>query len=288
MSIIRSAVTDVDYHDIYPHFVAEHLHIPEKVTDLFTTEAIWLQLSADIELRKLRKDVEVSCRKGCSYCCALYVGTFLTERLHILTHLLLFNADKYQIFKDNLFQWGNSFRKFLNVNGIKNTDILKKLDKKGRKVANKYMRAMIPCPFLSNNECMIYATRPVVCRAYFSLSDPVLCSKPGGSILKSSYSDSLNHQATDLMLSIEARYFTETTAMPLGYYFFINLPQIEKIALAIEEYAQTVPIDERPVCTHPYFKQLPIETMKKHPRWPVYQFLDKCYQAVYAAHSSPA
>jgi Fe-S-cluster containining protein len=42
----------------------------------------------------------------------------------------------------------------------------------------RYFRAGIPCPFLENESCGIYADRPVVCREYLVTSAPEHCSDP--------------------------------------------------------------------------------------------------------------
>ena len=41
-----------------------------------------------------------------------------------------------------------------------------------------YFRLGIPCPFLEDESCSIYADRPIVCREYLVTSPPVECSRP--------------------------------------------------------------------------------------------------------------
>ena len=41
-----------------------------------------------------------------------------------------------------------------------------------------YFREGVPCPFLEDSMCSIYANRPIACREYLAVSDPANCSNP--------------------------------------------------------------------------------------------------------------
>jgi Fe-S-cluster containining protein len=43
-----------------------------------------------------------------------------------------------------------------------------------------YLRLSIACPFLEDKRCSVYAERPLVCRNYMVVSDPVECGRIGG------------------------------------------------------------------------------------------------------------
>lgn len=47
-----------------------------------------------------------------------------------------------------------------------------------------YFREGVPCPFLEDSMCSIYANRPIACREYLAVSDPVNCSNPSAEGVK--------------------------------------------------------------------------------------------------------
>lgn len=83
----------------------------------------------------------ISCKKGCAHCCYIRVDVSKAEALTIL--------------------------QYCRENGIA-------ID--WDKVQRKAQETKAPCPFLgSENECTIYAARPVSCRKYFVLNPPEDC-----------------------------------------------------------------------------------------------------------------
>ena len=45
-------------------------------------------------------------------------------------------------------------------------------------IVRRYMALALPCPFLVDDACSIYAQRPFVCRQYLVTSPPALCESP--------------------------------------------------------------------------------------------------------------
>src|SRR5689334_20972621 len=45
-------------------------------------------------------------------------------------------------------------------------------------IVRRYMALALPCPFLVDDACGIYAERPFVCRQYLVTSPPALCEQP--------------------------------------------------------------------------------------------------------------
>jgi Fe-S-cluster containining protein len=45
-------------------------------------------------------------------------------------------------------------------------------------IVRRYMALALPCPFLVDDACSIYAERPFVCRQYLVTSAPALCEQP--------------------------------------------------------------------------------------------------------------
>lgn len=94
-----------------------------------------------------------ACSNGCSHCC--HMATTLSE-------------------EEAQFIGAMIGKEPLPVSGREDRDTL----------VGKYRN--VPCSFLDNGKCSIYAYRPVVCRTYFNISDhPELCdltNNPGASV----------------------------------------------------------------------------------------------------------
>ena len=52
----------------------------------------------------------------------------------------------------------------------------------GDELAAAYVAQGVPCPFLENERCTIYAQRPAVCREHLVTSPPPHCGEPGQEI----------------------------------------------------------------------------------------------------------
>lgn len=151
-----------------------------------------------------------------------------------------------------------------------------------------YGRHKISCPFLHKNECLIYVARPIVCRTYLSISQPIDCAT-SEQINKPMRADIIKTKALDLLSHSYREYsddFNEPELQPLGYFFAEHFSQINIILSAIEEYSQKIHIDDRPVCSHPNFHDIPISAQIRHPYWPIYHFLANCLNNFDRATSS--
>jgi Fe-S-cluster containining protein len=92
---------------------------------------------------------EASCRKGCSYCCQIPVAVSESEARELAT--LAFPAQRQRL--ELQASWGE----------------LEAKDWCRKPVVER------SCVFLVDNECSVYAQRPLRCRTHFSAEDPVKC-----------------------------------------------------------------------------------------------------------------
>ncbi len=262
--------------EIYPYFIQKHLHIPADYVESITANIIQLFNYVDWELKTIT--LEISCHKGCSYCCCLNIDTFLHERILILNSLFLLEDIKWNIFKEQVREWGKKFELFINKNNLSGFE----LDiEKHNVMVKKHETKFIPCPFLYGRECMIYNTRPVVCRTYFSLSNPEDCKDKEKLITKPQYAVELKDWTIKNLLKFDMEFFKgNPTVYPIGYYFFKHLPDVEQIRSSMKEFAQTIPINERPFSIHPRLKHIPFSVQKKYPFWPIFPFLERCYKRI--------
>jgi Fe-S-cluster containining protein len=103
----------------------------------------------DKMLEHFTKDGDISCRKGCSFCCHIRVDSWATEIKYIID--------------------------YCNKNGIA---IDKRYLKEQAQIgADKIFHSPShsACVFLKNGICSIYEARPCSCRSHFVVSNPKYC-----------------------------------------------------------------------------------------------------------------
>jgi Fe-S-cluster containining protein len=96
----------------------------------------------EASLAQTPANLEIACRKGCGYCCHNWVGATAPEVFLIAQHLQARNAD------DWLAPAAVTTRAAATI---------------GLDIAARF-GTKLPCAFLADNACSIYAVRPTVCR----------------------------------------------------------------------------------------------------------------------------
>jgi Fe-S-cluster containining protein len=135
---------------------------------------------ADIGTRiTVKLGSQVSCSKGCGACCRQLVPLSPPEAL-MLAELVASLPEDTRIPIQNRF--AEAIRK-LNRTGI--SPKLARLQKSSsiseadmQAITKTYFLQQIPCPFLKDECCSIYASRPSRCREYLVTSSPVHCQNP--------------------------------------------------------------------------------------------------------------
>ena len=118
----------------------------------------------------------LSCKAGCGACCKQLVPVSRIEARRIAEVVESMPEPRRSIVR----------RRFADaIDTIRSAEMLKRLrDAKATDIAElsslgeQYFRLGIPCPFLENDACSIYADRPLICRQYIVSSDPVHCTDP--------------------------------------------------------------------------------------------------------------
>ncbi len=88
------------------------------------------------------------CATGCASCCHLHTTASAPEVLLIAEHLRIGNVDHLEL------------KQRLNRHIASTTNLS----------ATERRRLRLPCPLLSENTCMVYEARPLVCRGWNSLN----------------------------------------------------------------------------------------------------------------------
>ena len=139
-----------------------------------------------IKKEQLRKAEEagkvISCRKGCRYCCSAYVEASIQE-CEAIVYYLYENNEALKIFLKNYPRWREEIRR--NGDLFKQCSLRWKMDVEPQdkqsmeqrfdRENRKYYRQDIACPFLDNDLCMIYKTRPYMCATLVSFSPNDWC-----------------------------------------------------------------------------------------------------------------
>jgi len=135
------------------------------------------------------KGEEISCQKGCSFCCLQYVEATLQECESIVYYLYqelstLSNfLRKYPKWRKSLTAISDYSKNVEGTQYVKN--ILESAEKRQQNYIEEQKRygPRIPCPFLDNRICSIYEVRPYACATLIATTpsdwcDPLNTNEP--------------------------------------------------------------------------------------------------------------
>jgi Fe-S-cluster containining protein len=120
--------------------------------------------------RAAAKGDTISCKIGCIFCCTQYIRISAQEA-HSIVCWLDKNPDALKHFLETYPLWLKKFR------AIQAAAVSK--CEGGQPIfveVGLYNSANIHCPFLKNNECVIYEARPYACAGYFATSPVEYCN----------------------------------------------------------------------------------------------------------------
>ncbi len=140
-----------------------------------------LQSFADAVVAAAAKVVEekgqkISCKKGCGACCRQLVPIAETEARHMRDVIDALPEPRQAELRGRFA----SARRRLEATGL----LRKLMDRhnwRGEEVQPlgiQYFLQGIPCPFLEEESCSIYANRPIACREYLVTSPAENCAQP--------------------------------------------------------------------------------------------------------------
>jgi Fe-S-cluster containining protein len=163
--------------------IEAEIELPKATMRLVDLAAIVLELSSTVAEMGTRITADlgrqVSCSMGCGACCRQVVPLSPPEAI-MLTELLASIPNDIRIRIQNRF--AKAVRK------LEATGILPKLaplqdpsslsKKELRALSRAYFQQQITCPFLEDESCSIYASRPSRCREYLVISPATHCRNP--------------------------------------------------------------------------------------------------------------
>jgi Fe-S-cluster containining protein len=143
------------------------------------------QLYSDLYNRckdTLHEGEQISCKKGCFYCCYQHVSVNLAHGIVIVDYLYS-HDEALNHFLNNYSQWEKSVgniseeidAEFSLAIQMKNPNAILKLAHSP--LSLDYFDIQASCPFLSESLCSIYEVRPLNCAGHYSTSPCEWCSK---------------------------------------------------------------------------------------------------------------
>jgi Fe-S-cluster containining protein len=131
------------------------------------------------------KGETISCRKECTYCCFHYVAAPLAHGIVIVDYLYN-RKELLKQFIHNYEKWRHKGYNISNINdhtrvqAFSSSMPINDIIEVTRPLSMRYLEMDIPCPFLVNNTCLIYAVRPLPCSGQYSVSPPDWCAPAAG------------------------------------------------------------------------------------------------------------
>ena len=133
--------------------------------------------SAELETGK-----RVTCKKGCTICCSMYIEASIQECEAIVYYLYHHDAAlssflrSYPAWRAALKEQGDIFKGRSRYWEPQTTvEKAASLWREFTEEEDKYFAQDIPCPFLSEGLCSIYEVRPYVCASYAAVTPPEYC-----------------------------------------------------------------------------------------------------------------
>jgi len=191
----------------------------------------------EIITQKLLKQIEdegktTPCKQGCVYstCCNEYVEANLQE-CEAIVYYLYQNENILAAFLKNYEIWRQKEKEALAIYKERETlrleirafkkPPIQKIRRFENGLQEQYYKLNLPCPFLDNNQCLIYEVRPFMCVGYYSVDPIELCSPLSARMSELKRADLIN------VLNDRIFYYAKLDSpffllVPLGVYRIIN------------------------------------------------------------------
>ena len=140
-----------------------------------------MQSFADAVVDSVSKEVEargerISCKQGCGACCRQLVPIAEAEARQLQVTIERFSEPRRSAVRARFTE----ARRRLEAAGLSEKLLHpdRWSDGEGRSIGLAYFRLGIPCPFLEEESCSLYADRPIACREYLVTSPADNCARP--------------------------------------------------------------------------------------------------------------
>lgn len=171
---------------------------------------------------------KLTCYKGCSFCCVLYIEANIQE-CEAIVYYLYQNHNTLSLFLQNYAEWREEMRR--------SGDIFKRCEqalhekRNAEQNANNqqaladlllfYKMQNIPCPFLHKEICTIYEVRPYTCANHYVTTPSHWCN-PMNPKQPKVHKTTIEEEIFDLTFYIKNLYKPLILFMPLAVYEILN------------------------------------------------------------------
>lgn len=159
------------------------LRIPSEKMGLSDLARSVLRLDDELVALGVKKHLPIvgppSCKKGCTSCCDQLVPISIPEAF--MMHDLVSGLSEAR--QEEVLTRVVDAEAVLEGLGVDAFSLTDTSDQSVRQLLVQYHRSGVRCPFLENESCSIYASRPASCREYLVSSPAENCAKIGEAIV---------------------------------------------------------------------------------------------------------
>jgi Fe-S-cluster containining protein len=125
----------------------------------------------------------ITCKKGCTFCCLVYVEASIQD-CEAIVYYLYHNESVLSVFLDDYPRWKDSARRNGNLfERCEQAAYAWRVSGQSEEALQAFADALlfykmqdIPCPFLHDHTCLIYEVRPDACAAHHATTPAEWCS----------------------------------------------------------------------------------------------------------------
>lgn len=150
--------------------------LPDRFFDLLAE--FYTVYDAYIEHNIAASTLKIQCRVGCSRCCLQAVHGVYSFEVISLYRLLRGRPEYGQIHNDFVVR-ADQFQRIL-AECVRAGQADPNSPTVAAHALARFAALNEQCPLLKDNHCSVYADRPVPCRMYHSLTNPIFCMTPQG------------------------------------------------------------------------------------------------------------
>lgn len=175
-------------------------------------------------IAELPADTKVSCKAGCSACCRHLVIISVVEARALLAAI---ESLPTPVRKRVKARFATALEKLERAGWLEPpaadearrafsyASTTRDPEKRWLELNQSYIGLGITCPFLEQDRCVVYASRPFACREYLATTDPVLCETvaDGMSVVPRSFNTSVS--LTQLASEVEGEPY-KAVPLPLA------------------------------------------------------------------------
>jgi Fe-S-cluster containining protein len=149
--------------------------VPTKPRDLVPLAlALADALAEDAVRRVAAEGGKVSCKKGCAACCRYLVHVSESEAHYLYEMVERLPEPHHSRVRERFAEAGRRLQQAGFLETLRQFPMWT-----GREIHERgqvYHNLQIPCPFLEEESCSVYADRPIACREYLVTSPPEYCA----------------------------------------------------------------------------------------------------------------